>query len=288
MIHQNVKLYIRKRNDVFAFKGDPTAWRVLCLNINCADATFMKAFIEKSTFLFFCLPIFFFPLSTAAAGISGGIFILLYIMSGYWKNSRDILTRPWFVPLTLLILWTLLGTIWSRASPHDAWIAISRLGYFFFAYAGTTLPWNRSRFRMIPGLFLAGLILNWIVGLCQWLGIWIWNPLIPRLGPIGYANHIFLGMTLTMALLWIAYDIRDKVLLPRWANAILAVAFLLQLGMGAGRTGQLLFVILMPLAVWVLFRGQWRYWALGGVALTIIGIGMSPMVQMRVQEGLQN
>ncbi|WP_225981902.1 MULTISPECIES: O-antigen ligase family protein [Acidithiobacillus] len=141
---------------------------------------------------------------------------------------------------------------------------------------------------MIPGLFLAGLILNWIVGLCQWLGIWKWNPLIPRLGPVGYANHIFLSMTLTMALLWIAYDMRDRVLLPRWVNAMLAVAFLLQLGMGAGRTGQLLFVILMPLAVWVLFRGRWRYWALGGIALTIIGMGMSPIVQHRVQEGLQN
>ncbi|MHB0873092.1 MAG: O-antigen ligase family protein [Acidithiobacillus ferrooxidans] len=258
------------------------------MNINRADAMLMKPLLQKTMFLFFCLPIFFFPLSTAAAGISGGIFVLLYIMSGYWKNLGQIPTRPWFIPLTLLILWTLLGTIWSRANPHDTWIAISRLGYFFFAYAGTTLPWNRSRFRMIPGLFLAGLILNWIVGLCQWLGIWKWSPLIPRLGPVGYANHIFLSMTLTMALLWIAYDMRDRVLLPRWANAILAVAFLLQLGIGAGRTGQLLFVILMPLAVWVLFRGQWRYWALGGIALTIIGMGMSPIVQHRVQEGLQN
>ncbi|MBW9248323.1 MAG: O-antigen ligase domain-containing protein [Acidithiobacillus ferriphilus] len=248
----------------------------------------MNALLQKILFLFFCLPIFFFPLSTAAAGISGGIFILLYIISGYWKKSREITARPWFVPLTLLILWTLLGTLWSKASLHDTWIAISRLGYFFFAYAGTTLPWNGSRFRMIPVLFLAGLLLNWIVGLCQWVGVWPWHPLVPMLGPVGYANHIFLSMTLTMALLWIAYDIRDKVLIPRWANAILAGAFLLQLGMGAGRTGQLLFVILMPLAVWVLFKGQWRYWALGGIVLAIIGMGMSPIVQHRAQEGLQN
>jgi O-antigen ligase len=248
----------------------------------------MNLSLQKGLFLLFMLPIFFFPLSTAAAGISGSLFVLLYIISGYWRKWREVAGRSWFLPLTLLILWTLIGVLWSGASLHDTWVAVSRLGYFFFAYAGATLPWNRTRFLMLPVLFLAGVTLNWIVGLCQWFGIWPWHPLVPMLGPVGYANHIFLSMTLTMALLWISYDIRDKVLLPRWANAILAVAFLLQLGMGAGRTGQLLFVILMPLAVWLLFKGWWRYWALGGIVLAIIGVGMSPIVQHRAQEGLQN
>lgn len=248
----------------------------------------MNITLQKSLFLFFSLPIFFFPISTAAAGISGGIFVLLFIISGYWRKWRDVMARPWFLPLTLLILWTLIGILWSTADTHETWIAISRLGYFFFAYAGATLPWSRIRFLMIPTLFLSGLALNWVVGLCQWFGIWPWHPLVPMLGPVGYANHIFLSMALTMALLWIVYDIRDQVLLPRWENFLFALAFMLQLGMGAGRTGQLLFVILMPAAVWLLFKGKWRYLAMAIIALAIVGIGLSPIVQSRVQEGFQN
>jgi O-antigen ligase len=135
---------------------------------------------------------------------------------------------------------------------------------------------------------LAGLAANWIVGLCQLLRIWPWHPIIPALGPVGYADHIFLSMALTMALLWITYDIRYKILLPRWINAILATAFLIQLGMGAGRTGQLLFIILMPISALLLFNGRWRYWALASITIAILGMSMSPMVQHRAQEGLKN
>lgn len=247
-----------------------------------------QKFIKNSIFMFFSLPILFFPLSTAAAGISGVIFLILFSISGYWRNYRIITTRSWFIPLTLLISWTVLGVSWSTADVHDIWIAISRLGYFLFAYCGAMLPWDRTRFLFIPSLFLFGLALNWIVGLCQLLKIWPWHPLVPSLGPVGYANHIYLSMSLTMAVIWIAYDIRDKALLPRWLNFVIALAFTIQLAMGAGRTGQVLFILLVPVAVWILFSGRWRYVAITLLTLAITGMGLSPMVQTRVHEGLEN
>ncbi|MEW5791122.1 MAG: O-antigen ligase family protein [Pseudomonadota bacterium] len=236
-------------------------------------------------FTFFAMPLFMAPLSTAGSSIAGALFVLLYLVSGYWRNWRLIGERPWFWPLIGIFALNLLGMLWTEDSSRGLEI-LGRTALLIFALAGATLPWDLRYFRRLVLWFLMGLALNAVVGLLQWLHFFPWRPMDPLLGPIGYANWIFLSMSLANALLWLAYDFRHQLVLPRMWNIALGAVFFIQLLSTGGRTGQLAFAVLFPIAVVMLYPGRWRLAAFGLAILAVAGLGLSPNVQHRLQEGM--
>lgn len=228
------------------------------------------------------------PIATAGSSISGAIFLVLYLFSGYWKNWNRIFTRPWTVPLLLLILVNLTGLFWT-SDLHRGLIVISKLNYFFFTVAGCTLPWNWRYFRWTVLSFLSGLTLSFIIGFFQYFNLISGLPMDPILGPVGFANHIFLSLALTNALIWILYDLKYRAVLIPSINIGLGFAFFIQLIMIGGRTGQVVFFLLFPFALMAILPAKRRgIKILGLVALCFVVLVSSPLVRKRFGTGVED
>lgn len=247
--------------------------------------------LEPLIFFLFALPLFMAPISTSGASIAKVLFAVVWMAGGYWRGLKKAAGRAWFRPAVALLSINLLGMLWTEDATRGLEI-LSKLNWIFFAVAGATLPWKRSYFRMAVRLFLAGLFLNGIIGVLQWLRLYPWRPADPIVGPVGYAGHIFLSMALANALLWIAYDLKQRQknenVLPLAANIALVLLFFFQMSITGGRAGQVAFVLLLPPALWMLYPGRWRKWAVALCALAVIGLSVSPMVQRRVMTGINN
>lgn len=243
--------------------------------------------IEQWVFIFYGMQLFMAPLSIAGSSIAAVLFLFTYVWSGFWKDWRAVLERPWFWPVLAMIGLNLAGILWTDDMAHGYYI-LSKLWYFLFLLLGAMLPWNRQRLRMLVLLFLIGLGLNALVGVLQWFGLYPWHPMVPDDGPVGYSYHVYLGLLLTAALLWILYDLRHQIVLRRPWALLLGGIFFLQLIMSPGRTGQLAFLLLFPAALLVLAAGRWRTWALGVALLGALILGLSPVVQQRFMAGVSD
>lgn len=239
--------------------------------------------IDAWLFPLFALPLFVATLSTAAANIFGVFFLVAYIASGYSREWRSVLSRTWFWPLLALLAINLLGMLWTQDTARGIELLV-KLKWALFTLAGASLPWNRTHFILLVRLFLAGIVVNAMIGGLQWLHLYPWRIMNPADGPVGYTDRIFLSMTLTSALLWIAYDLKNKVVLPRALNIALALIFFIQLVTAGGRAGHLSFVLLFPVAMWMLYPGRWRRWAMAVVVVGIVGLAMAPQVQKRIMD----
>jgi len=239
--------------------------------------------INAWLFPLFAMPLFVATLSTVAANVFGVVFIILYTFSGHWRNWRVILSRGWFWPLMALLTINLVGMLWTEDTDRGLELLI-KLKFAIFALTGATLPWTRKQFILLVRMFLAGIALNAILGGLQWLHIVPWRHSDPSEGAVGFTDRIFLSMTLTNAMLWLAYDIKNRIVLPRMWSVVLALMFFLQLLTAGGRAGQLSFVLLLPVVLWMLYPGRWRSWALVVGVLGVVGLGVSPHVQKRIDE----
>ncbi|MBU2737388.1 O-antigen ligase family protein [Acidithiobacillus concretivorus] len=237
-------------------------------------------------FYFYPLPILFFSISTAATGIAGALLIIYYIYSGYWRNWKLLYQRRWTIPLSGLMLWTFLGLLWSN--DVSAGLKVAQMAAFgIYAFMGATLPWEEKNVRLFIRLFLLGLFINAIIAVLKSTGTLI----IPYGQPhqfVGLASHIWWSMALTQGLLWFLWDWRHRWAFPRWIIAPVALLFFAVLILSPARSGQLLFIILVPAAIWILYSGQWRYWGLGTLLLAITAMSFSPMVEHRVELGISN
>jgi O-antigen ligase len=244
--------------------------------------------IDKLLFLFFPMPLFMAPITTAGSSISGAIFLVLYLVSGYWRNWRVFFSRPWSFPLLFLILINILGMLWTT-DLHRGFIVVSKLNYFLFSFAGATLPWSGRYFRWIVISFLTGLAVSFIIGFFQFFNVFPGLPMDPTLGPVGFANHIFLSLALTNALLWIVYDLKYRVVLSPFYNIGLGLAFFIHLILIGGRTGQVVFFLLFPLALMVLFPEKLKgLKTFGVIALCVIIFISSPLVRKRFSTGVND
>lgn len=239
--------------------------------------------IDAWLFTLFAMPLFVATLSTAAANIFGVFFLVAYVFSGYWRDWRQVLSRVWFWPLMAILAINFLGMLWTQDTLRGLQLLL-KLKWALFILAGATLPWQRKHFILLVRLFLAGIAVNAIINGLQWLHLFPWRIPRPGEGPVGYTDRIFLSMTLTSALLWIAYDLKNKIVLPPTLNSVLALIFFVQLITAGGRAGQLSFALLLPVALWMLYPGRWRGWAMAVVILGLLGLGMSPHVLKRIQE----
>jgi len=245
----------------------------------------MKSANKLDAWLFplFALPLFVATLSTAAANIFGVLFLLVYAASGYWREWRSVVARVWFWPLMALLAINFLGMLWTQDTLRGLQLLL-KLKWAIFSLAGATLPWTRAHFILLVRLFLTGLIVNATIGGLQMLHLYPWRIVSPGEGPLGYTDRIFLSMTLTSAMLWIAYDIKNKIVFSRAVNASFALIFFVQLISAGGRAGYLSFALLLPVALWMLYPGRWRAWAMAVVAVGIIGLALSPQVQKRMMD----
>ncbi|MDD3759301.1 MAG: O-antigen ligase family protein [Acidithiobacillus sp.] len=237
-------------------------------------------------FSLYALPVFFFPLSTAATGISAGLLLVLYGVSGHWKNWASLRQRVWVLPLFLYMAWTFIGLIWTK-DLHAGLKVAATASYGIYAIIGATLPWREKYFKIFVRLFLAGLAINGLLAaLITWRVIlWHYSPDLPY---VGLSDHIWWSMALTHAILWLIFDLKKKWNFSRFINLPLLIIFSIELALSPGRSGQLLFLLLTPIAIFFIYSGIWRYWALFGTAAIVAVMLVSPYVQSRLELGVKN
>ncbi|MGC9193706.1 MAG: O-antigen ligase family protein [Thermoplasmata archaeon] len=237
-------------------------------------------------FYIYPLPVFFFPLSTAVTGITAAILLLVYLLSDCWKNWRAITQRSWALPLAGLMLWTFLGLLWSHDIQAGMKVAATA-AYGIYAFMGATLPWEEKRVRLFVRYFLVGIFINGIIAVLISTGILTWSFGQPH--PfVGLASHIWWSMALTHGLLWFLWDWRHSWAFPRWVIAPMALLYFLDLILSPARSGQLLFLLLTPMAILILYVGKWRRWGFAALMLAALAMALSPLVQHRVEIGISN
>lgn len=226
--------------------------------------------------------------TTAGESISGAVFMVLYLVSGYWRNWRVLLSRPWTIPLLVLIALNFLGLLWTT-DLHRGLIVVSKLNYFLITFAAATLPWTARYFRWVVISFLTGLAIAFVIGFFQFFNLLPGLPMDPVIGPKGFADSNVLNLALTTGLLWIVYDLKYREVFAPVYNIILGLAFFTYLVLTGGRTGQVVFFLLFPPALMVLLPGKWKELKiLGGIALCIIIFISSPVVRQRYSSGMND
>lgn len=234
-------------------------------------------------FTAYALPLFSFPLSTAGAGVSVGLLLVLYAVSGHWREWRQIFARPWVIPLALLIGWTLLGLLWTTDMFFGLKVA-EATSYGILAFIGATLPWKTRWIKLLIRLFLSGLLINEFLAVMMTWGVFPWKN-TSGINYTGFCGHIFLSLAIAHALLWLTWDFRQQWNLPRWANLFAGLLLFAQLLVIHGRSGQLLLVMLLPIAIFMLYPGRWRYWITMVFALAVFGLFTMPTIRSYFMRG---
>lgn len=235
-------------------------------------------------FSLYALPLFFFPLSTAGSGIAMGLLIVAYGFSRHWRNWRAIGKRGWWLPWLLLMAWTAIGLLWTTNMFFGQIVTVSTFDAIF-AFMGATLPWRERWVKWLIRWFLAGILLNEVLAfLITWQILpWQNTDSIPY---AGFCDHIFLSLVLAHGILWLVYDQKQQWNFPRWANWLLIVVFALQMALTPGRSGQILLVLLLPIALFILYPGRWR-WAVPVVGvLAAVGLFAIPDVRSHFSMGI--
>ena len=239
---------------------------------------------DSLMFTVYALPLFCFPLSTAGAGISAGLLLVIYAFSGHWRKWRLIQARPWALPLALLIGWTLLGLLWTTNMFFGFKVA-EATSYGIFAFIGATLPWKERWIKWLITLFLAGLLINaFLAALMTW-DVLPWKN-VDDVPYTGFCDHIFLSLAIAHALLWLTWDFKRQWNFPRWANLLISIVLLTQMAVTPARSGQLLLVLLLPIAVWMLYLGRWRYWASTVITISVAALFALPTVRAHFMVGI--
>ena len=217
-------------------------------------------------FTTYALPLFCFPLSTAGAGISTGLLLVSYAVSGHWREWRRAGERPWAIPLALLMGWTLLGLLWTSNMAFGIKVA-EATSYGMFAFIGATLPWKERWLKLLIRMFIAGALINEALAFLMTWHVLPWRN-EDGIAYTGFADHIFISLVIIHVFLWMLWDFKYGWNFNKWVNGLIALAFFAQLILAPGRSGQVLFVLLLPVAVWILYEGRWRYW----ISLSIAGL----------------
>ncbi|MDD3610125.1 MAG: O-antigen ligase family protein [Halothiobacillaceae bacterium] len=226
------------------------------------------------------------PLPTAWVGITSGLFLLAWLAGGgFAAKGRALWAHPVARASLLLCGLFLLTVAWSSAPLKlalDGWghyreLLLLPLMIAVLQTAPDPLRWGQ---RLLYGFLLSfAFALLW--SYLQWFG---WVPIYGGIGIYGaFSGHI--GFSIMLAFVVFAgfrLALQDRPRRALWAVFALLALFNLFF-VNTGRTGQLLFFFLVPLALFQL----WRWRGLGLAMLVVAGLSgglyaLSPNFQERV------
>jgi O-antigen ligase len=164
-------------------------------------------------------------------------------------------------------------------------LEFTSVGYYWLFAAMVWLGARRSDVREWLVAFVAGTVLLWLALQVEAL---LGRPLPgPRLAGMG--NYIlasqFLALALLVAALLNRTEARARRRIAWWA---VVAAMLVGLATGAGRTGQVVAVVLMPVIAASLAPGRGPALAAIGTAVGIAALVLSPTVQTRIDAAVQD
>ncbi|MGB4600683.1 MAG: O-antigen ligase family protein [Trichlorobacter sp.] len=221
------------------------------------------------------------PLAPAPAGVAVALLMSYWLFSGIcWSERRLWLSQDWFVPAMFLFVLPWVGLLWSpdvATGLKDA----ERSIYWIYGLAAATVSYRRYAPRMLVFGFLAGLLVNVLVSVLQYL------QLLPMYkGPgYGFLNHITYSLLLVAGMLFLAYLYREQ---KKWLVRLIILGGMFLLGwnlaIGVSRAGYLAFILAMPWMLSVMFSRRQIVWIVLSCLLATGALASSSVVRSRMAE----
>lgn len=200
--------------------------------------------------------VFFIPIYTSPIFICGTFVLTVWVISGIFiKDIRAWVKTQFKIPVILLMLLPWIGLIYTSSTPEDA-MGIARKSYYWlFSIAIISVIKTRKKPDIILKMFLAGLSVNSMISMLQFLGI------VPLKD--GNVTGLFSGSSP-----WIAFSLllatgtfiaafyffKEQSKEKRILYILLVAQFLFTIGFIGGRSGYLSVIVLSPLLAYQLKR----------------------------------
>jgi O-antigen ligase len=154
---------------------------------------------------------------------------------------------------------------------------VEATGYGIFAFLGATLPWQEKWIKILIRMFITGLVVNAVLAFLMTWHFLPWHN-VNNLPYTGFGGHIFISLAIVHVFLWMLWDFKFSWNFKPWLNIVIAIILFAQFILAQGRSGQVLFILLIPAAIWIIYEGRWRYWLTLGVFSCAIGMLFVPSV----------
>ena len=226
------------------------------------------------------------PISTAGQNIGAGLLVLAFLLAtGSLVQFKQSCQLPFAIAGLLLGVALILGTLWTTATPAEAWRFVLKMrAYYLIPVFLLLFSALKIRNAVLLGFSAATLlsvvisyfaaVLNYPVFFAQ-PGDWS----IFR----SHSYHNYFAALLAAGLL--AGLLTNKFAgLWKWAAIIIFIAISYDiLFLVAGRTGQLVFLLMMSV---ILILWNWRIGLLLGAAITLAAVFALPKYSAAIQSGV--
>ncbi len=244
--------------------------------------------IRPGAAVFWCVGLlaFVLPLSTSAVSVCALLLLLLWLVEGSFVDKlSEILSNPVVVTVLAFLLFFSLGLLWS-----SDWIAgletlqgswkIAMLPVFLTAV-------SYQRRSLCVNLFLAGISLTMLITFLAWFDLIHYADVTPH-HLTRKTFHVVYNPLLAFAIYLVLHQAIWEVKqgAARFFLFALAAIMIFNMFITEGRTGQLVFFVLMGLLLFQVFKGN-RLKGMLAVCILLpmmfaLGYSFSPMFKQRV------
>ena len=250
----------------------------------------MKQFIQsidatKYLNYLFILYAFSFPISKALTSGTEILMLLIWVMQGSWKERYLLFKASSFIVFfTLFILVSIVSTLLV----NDIAFALSyiiKYYHFLMIYIIYTSLDKRYITYIFSG-FLLSVFISELVSYGIFFELFTYKNVSPQL-PTPFMHHITYSVVLAFSSMILLSNFFTKEGLYKWISLIFFVTIIINLFINGGRTGQLVFVILifMALLSFVEHKIKAMLISLGLIIITIVlAYNYSPNFHKRIND----
>jgi O-antigen ligase len=229
---------------------------------------------------------FFLPLSTSAVSVLAVLILVLWLVEGRFSEKLAMIIRhPVSLAVLLFLAVLMLGLSWSP--DIEAGFEVIRHRWMLWLLPVFVTAIRGQRRRLYVNAFLAGLVVAMGVTFLAWFDLIHYADVTPT-HLTRKTFHVVYNPMLAFGIYLVLHEVlrQQGMTVRRCALSVLAAVMILDMFITEGRTGQLVFFVLMGLLLFQVF-GKHRGKALLAICLLLpltfaAGYRYSPVFQQRV------
>ena len=240
---------------------------------------------DKLIFFFIGATFLLLPVRTALPLISIGLACSLYFISGKIKDIKFLASERWLLPIVPFVLLPWVGLLYSKDTVLGLDYAL-KTKYWVAVFIVAGLVWNENRTRILIKIFWSSLVAGSILGFFQYFGV----LKMPSSGYSGFGIvYTVLSMYLIVGLITATFAFRTaKNSKEKLILIFLVCLFLFHLLTLKGRNGYFVLILLSPWLANNLMPSFRKSYKALIIALLILAISVSPVVQNRIQRTIEH
>ena len=226
------------------------------------------------------------PISTAAQNIGAGLLVLAFILAtGSLTQFKQSCRQPFAIAGLILGIALILGTLWTTASPAEAWRFVLKMrAYYLIPVFLLLFSAIKSRNAVLLG-FSAATLLS-VITSCLAAGF-DYPVLFARPGDWSiFRSHSYHNYFAALLAVGLLAGLLTSKFSGFWKWAAIIIIFIVSydiLFLVTGRTGQLVFLLMMSV---ILILWNWRMGLLLGAVIIVVAVFALPKYSAAIQSGV--